>query len=153
MDEVRSPRRILEDEGRTLGRYILGEGPAMFILEKYVQAHAAGVVEPPGGADSFDRLVVEVAQGGHGLTRFADSYCALFRRGGLLRRKLSLLVALLESVAPTDAAVDRVTAPGRTRTFLDAAFRAAAFAVLAAFSIPVFGPAHLALRRRSGGRA
>jgi hypothetical protein len=42
------------------------------------------------------------------LARSADAYCAIFHRRGALRRKLIVLAAILEHVAPTSEVFDRV---------------------------------------------
>ena len=63
--------------------------------------------------------------------RWADSYCALFRRNGILRRKLILLAAILEHVAPTNEAFDNVKPSSAARTF----FSIGAFGLTSAVSV------------------
>jgi nucleoside-diphosphate-sugar epimerase len=101
-------KRVLEAECRSFAAYLVGAAPISYIEEQYTKAaHAHGLgfdEEFPG----FDRVTLALARRGRMLARWADAYCSIFHRGGPLRRKLIVLAAILEHVAPTNEVFDRV---------------------------------------------
>ncbi|MCC6407823.1 MAG: hypothetical protein IT453_11695, partial [Planctomycetes bacterium] len=73
-------------------------------------------------------------------TRLADAHARLFRNGGLLRRKLVLLLALLETHADTVGRVDAPSVSGPVAFVVETALRLAVFALLALLGLFVFLP-------------
>ena len=139
----------LERECEVFARYLTGADASDYLRRKYREAHAVGVL---GAGDSaFDRVLVTVARRGPWYTRFADTHARVFANGGLLRRKLVLVLALVECSAPA-----RVDAP-RSRSalgfLLRAAWLGAGFALLCALAALVFMPVRLACRLAGGSRA
>jgi hypothetical protein len=114
--------RQLERECSVFCRYLCGEEPSDYVRAKYRAAHEVGAVEPPNGATSFDRALVAIARRGTWLTRAMDSYSRVFEDGGLLRRKLVLVLALLETKSPTDGAVDTPTSSSNAAFFASIAW-------------------------------
>ncbi len=103
-----SAERVLKAECRSLTAYLTGAPPSPYVEERYTRAaHVHGL-----GFDAdfscFDRATLWLARRGRMFARWADAYCALFHRAGPLRRKLVVLAAILEHVAPTSEAFDRV---------------------------------------------
>jgi len=90
----------LDRECRIFSRYLTGQPPTPYILEKYREYHRitgtfAGLEE-----NRFDRLLVDLAARSPVLARIADSYASRFRKHGALRKKLVLLLALSECAPP-----------------------------------------------------
>lgn len=81
-----------------LARYLTGVAPDAYVTEKYCLAHERTTHYELYGA--FDRLLLSVALRGKFLARVADSYASVAARRSALRRKLILLVAILESCPP-----------------------------------------------------
>lgn len=77
-------------------RYLVGIEPSDAVRVAYRRAHGVEAVEPPHGSTPFDLLLVGLARWGGSFARFADVQARFLAKGGLLRRKLVLLVALLE---------------------------------------------------------
>ncbi len=96
----------LARECRTFCRYLTGRLPDGYVTEKYAEAHR--VVADYSRGSRFDRLLVGFAAGGSARASFADSYASLFARQSLLRRKLILLLAILESCAPARGFLDAI---------------------------------------------
>jgi hypothetical protein len=104
------PERIarLERECSVFSRYLASADAGDVLRRHYVRAHDPGMHGPvaPGAAD--DPLVAW-ARGGPWRARLADVYASRFDRSGPLRRKLVLMVAMLESIGETSRRVDRPT--------------------------------------------
>jgi hypothetical protein len=97
---------VLHRECEVFCRYLVGRPPDAYILAKYVEAHQ--LTRNYAGGSRFDRLLVAVAAWATVFAGLTDSYCALFARQCLLRRKLILLLAILESCAPAHGFFDAI---------------------------------------------
>lgn len=126
----------LERESDVFARYLTGGGGDDYLRRKYREAHERGALGP--AASAFDRALVSVARRGTWWTRLADAHARLFLRGGLLRRKLVLVLALLECREP--ARVDVPVAGSLPGFCLRAAWLGASFALLAALAALLFLP-------------
>ena len=91
-----------------LTRYLSGSDPTAAVVDAYQRAHVLGVV----GARlaRFDRLLTALAGRHPSLTRVVDSYATALARTSTLRRKLVLLLAILESSWPVCETIDLVSA-------------------------------------------
>jgi hypothetical protein len=98
----------LEQECRVFTRFISRVEPSPYVTRKYVDAHRLGPDLAP--ADLFDGWLVAVARSSPPLTRLADAYARHFAPRTTLRRKLVLLLAILESSPPFNRVIDRVPA-------------------------------------------
>jgi hypothetical protein len=113
----------LERECDTFCTAMIGHPPPESVRAAYVRAHEAGSIQR-GLSEKptrFDDWLVRFARGGPARTSLADSYSVLFARTTPLRRKLVLLLAILESTAPTSRIVDTPD-PGSSHGFLVSAF-------------------------------
>jgi hypothetical protein len=94
----------LEAECRVFTMHLLGCLPDPYVIRKYVDAHK---VSPAfSGGNRFDDLLVRVAAERPALTKLADSYARIFTPTGLLRKKLVLLLAILETSGPSYHLID-----------------------------------------------
>ncbi|NNE43307.1 MAG: hypothetical protein HKN12_03790, partial [Gemmatimonadetes bacterium] len=135
----------LEAECRAFVRYLIGEEPSAYVIEKYRAAHQPGVMGPAVEAD--DPLTA-IARRGPGLARLVDSWAVFFARGGTLRRKLILLVAILENIGASSAKVDTPDPGTPLGFFLGLGFKGVRFAltlVVALVAVPVL--------KRTAGKA
>ncbi len=141
----------LERECRLWSRYLAGVTPSAYLTARYIECHRRSELfrTPP---DAVDAMLLRVGRMGRFGALLADTYATLVRPGSLLRRKLVLLLALMECVPPTsdllDSPIARTRAGGLVRMSFEAALSLAALAI----SLAVLGPLHLALARgpRSG---
>lgn len=140
-------RQRLEREARVFSTALVGAPPTAYVVRHYVRGNESLALAPAAG---FDAALVAIARRAPWLTRTADAYAGLFARRATLRRKLTLLLALLESVAPSDTAfAARAGSPAATACRLAAtATGALALALLAAL---VLAPLQLASRLRVRG--
>ena len=116
-------RQTLERECTTLTRYLVGAPAPAPCLAAYLRAHVGAPDRGPGAfADApsaalIDRWTVWLGRRGGVATRLADAYCTLFRRGGPLRRKVTLALALLEHAPPHHGALHAGSGTGTIRTW------------------------------------
>jgi len=133
----------LERECDVFCRYLSGAAPSEYVRAQYLSAHATGVVEPEGGATRFERAVVALARNGPALTRVLDSYSRVFANGGLLRRKLVLVLAVLEVRSPHAEAIDTPTGTSSFAMLLVMAWLGVRFALSLAVGALLLLPVRL----------
>jgi hypothetical protein len=132
-------------------RYLTKQAVTPYVLEKYRDAHVRHPRLDAATAPRFDRLLVAIARA-HGLGAWlVDTYTAVFLKPAIIRQKWVLLVAILESTAPTAAIFDAPDSGNRGALFLWLAGRGAAFAFGLGVSAIMFLPVHLILAAMSGG--
>jgi len=100
-----------------------------------------------------NRIRFVMSRGEAGAANMADAHARVFQAGGLLRRKLVLMLAILESSGDTESRVDSVTAESRLGFLVGMGFRMAGFATLLILGTLVFLPLKaLAVLETVGGR-
>jgi hypothetical protein len=138
-------------EFRVFGRYLVGRDPGAGALAHYERWHATNGNAEAASAPPIDRVLVAVARIHPVATRIADAYCARLRRVSLLRRKLVLVLALIECSPETYALVEEPRSSGRAgawaRLVASGAVEGLAFVAGAIVLAPVH--AVLALARRA----
>ncbi len=139
----------LAREAGVFARYLIGAPAGDYAAEQYAAGHAALPTSCPPPAAG--RVLVRVAAAHPLLTRIADAYVRLFAPRSLLRHKLVLLLAILESSAGSHPAfAPRPASPLGVVLRLAAAGTAFAFCLVA--GIILLGPLHLVSRVTGGGR-
>jgi hypothetical protein len=139
----------LEAECHSLCRYLIGKSADPYVSARYIQAHALGSVGPPTG--ERDAVLAWAAAQSPVLAGFADAYASVFARDGLLRRKLALMLALLETRLETYRALDAPTTTSRAALIVRLCATTCAMAVRAAIAAAAFVPL-LAVYRLAAGR-
>jgi len=132
MDEPGGGETLIA-ECRVFCRYLVGIGPPSDVVAAYQKAHALGVVNL-GRPTPMDRALLRVAGMGPALARTADAYAAVFARSGLLRRKLVLLIAILESRASTATLLDTAVPGSLALWVVGVAIQSAAWTVRVALA-------------------
>ncbi len=121
-------------EAKVFGRYLIGREVAPHLVERYVQAH--GALGALLGAGEESRAVA-FARRRPRLLPFLDAAAALLDPRGLLRRKLLLMLAVLEA-SPEYAAEFLPRPQSRTLLVARLAGRGIAAAFKAAAGIPIY---------------
>ena len=132
--------RHLAAECRVFCRYLTGEAPGAQVIDAYCRAHDQGDVAQGRVISIFDHALVWLARSASVATALADAYAAVFARTALLRRKLVLLLAIMESSWPTCESIDSVTSCSRSRLLIGVGLRALMFAMAALASGIVLSP-------------
>jgi nucleoside-diphosphate-sugar epimerase len=91
----------LDRECVTYTRYLVRQDPTEYIVEKYCDAHQYSEVLDDTNAPAFSNFLVRMSARNSFFTQLADAYTSIFYKRSLFRNKLVLLVAILESCAPT----------------------------------------------------
>ena len=108
--EVRLSRTIdepLEREAEAIGRYLLGSAPSAVEIERYVRGVRALFPDAP----RRETAVVEFALRRPWALPLLDGACGLVEPDSLLRRKLILMLAVLETSPGLAEAFEPVTGP------------------------------------------
>jgi hypothetical protein len=108
---VSEPRRhdALALECQRLTMYVLGERAEPDVIAAYVRAHLYAGLESRAATAARDRALLQLASVGAWGIRAADAYSALLAKDSLLRRKLALIIGILESRGASAARVDTAT--------------------------------------------
>ena len=129
----------LEAECHALCRYLTGVDADAYTSAKYIQAHAIGSVGPAAGwCDAV--LAWAAATQGPLAAQCADAYAAMFVRHGLLRRKLALMLAVLETRLDTYRALDAPTTASKTAVIARVCATACAMVIKAAIAAAALVP-------------
>ena len=129
----------LQRECDVFCRYLVGAAPAAYVIAQYVDFHTPDRFQP----DRFDGFLIRLASRGPLFTRLADTYASRFARRAILRRKLVLLLALLESTPPSSDYVDTVD----RSAFLRMAAWTAVYLVMLVAGAVLLAPAQWILSR------
>lgn len=108
----------LRAESRIFGAHLVGTASPPYVEDQYVKACRARGLAFDDQFDCFDRASLWLARKGRLFARWADAYCAIFRRSGALRQKLLVLAAILEHVAPTSESFDQTQPRGAVSSAL-----------------------------------
>src|SRR5262245_5353648 len=114
----------LAQECRVFCRYLVGVEAAEDVVRAYQRAHDVSGLKL-NAATPMDRALLQLASGGATMTRIADSFAAPIVPGGALRKKLVLLLAILESRGASASRVDRAVPGSRALWVIGAAFHGA----------------------------
>jgi hypothetical protein len=109
------PRSRLSAECDVFCRYLADRPAPREVVSAYRRAHECGVVSFDCSGPAIDCALLRIARRSPLLTRAADAYAVTFAKSSLLRRKLVLLLAILESFGETIGAVDTVLPGSRGR--------------------------------------
>jgi hypothetical protein len=143
--ETGVPRR----ECNRFCRLLTGVQPTQYVADKYVAAHVAQVSLRDPASDPVEHMLLEAARSGDLALRCADMYARFFRPGGLLRRKLVLLLAICENAPSMHERVDRAHAQSALRAWLHIVAIMLSSAGILLLALLYFGPRHLFTRTRS----
>ena len=122
----------LEQECRTFTRYLVRRDPTPYVIGKYAAAHTASpaMAQAEGkGSSRFDVRLTAIARRHPLLAVMADAYARIFAPRGLLRKKLVLLLAIIETSPVLFPEVDLVRTPPVALQAVALGVRFALFAV------------------------
>ena len=142
---VEGARPALEDEAHAFSLALIGAAPDAYVAAQYARAHQNLPLQP---ATPFDRVLLALAARGPWALRAADGYARIFAPTSALRRKLCVLVAILESASPSDAAFASAETP-RAAVVVQLLLTGVGFALLLGAGVIVLAPIHLASRLKA----
>lgn len=131
---------LLAHEFEIFARRLLGVGGSPVLLEAYRRAHRVRAAEF-SPRDRFDRHLLVVARRGGIFLWLADAHARRFRNAAVLRKKLCLVLALLECDPERSARLDSVGRGGAVGFWLIAILRGGAAVAAAVVAALWFLPA------------
>jgi NADH dehydrogenase len=99
-----TPDAVIDAECRLFTAHLTGHPPDAYVTTTYRRLLAASPALH--AVDRFDGFLVRFARAGALAVKLADGYAALFARASLLRRKMVLLLAILETRPPFSRMID-----------------------------------------------
>lgn len=139
--------RRLERECDVFTRYLTGRSAAAYVGGKYLDAFTGAQQSRLAACGRFDRLLLALARSHPLLTRVADIYSRFFSSGSVVRRRLVMLLALLESHAASIERLDSPTCGGLPGFVLGMGIRGTVSLLLLLTALPVLLPLQLLLGR------
>jgi len=137
---------LLDRECSVFCRYLIGQKPDDYVKRKYWEAHRDHTLSGSGLSNRFDSLLVKIAGISPWTTKPIDVYARVFQPHSLVRKKLILLLAILESCAPTYEYLDIVDSANVLRFFMASFQRCFIFAVLLLVATVAILPIGLVVR-------
>lgn len=134
--------RQLERECRVFTKHLTGSEPGEYVLERYIGAHR--VRTEFTSRSRLDRFLCSFAGFSPLMARLADGWAVVFAPTSVLRRKLILLLAMLESCAPHYRRLEEVRG-GRARILAGLAVRGVAAVLTMLVALFIFVPARVLL--------
>lgn len=117
-------------ECRVYTRYLTGQLPDDYISKKYAEALSPGQPLGQGLQVRFDALLLRLAAIHPLFTRAVDAFSRFFYTNSTLRKRLIMLLALLETQAATAAELDYPDKAGMTEFMLAMIMQLTVFAIL-----------------------
>ena len=133
----------LDRECLAFSAYLIGQRPNEYVMEKYRDAHASSGIIGPNEKPFLDRFLIGLAAVHPIGAKLVDAYTAVFYKKSAVRRKWILLLAILESCAPTYKYFDLPDAGGRLWLAVGLLWRGFGFISAFSLSVILFAPAHL----------
>ena len=139
---------IIDRECEVFSRYLVNQPPTAYIHRQYEMAVLARDLANEAELAPFDRRTLGLARRNVFFTRVADAYCAIFHPHGVLRRKLILLLAILEHAPPTATLFDRPKIRGTIGVATNLLLLGMKFGLLLLLGILLLLPSHLFWRKQ-----
>ena len=146
-------RAIWDRECRIFGRYLLGQEPTDYVRQKYTDFHRRAAGGDLQLQSRLDGLLLRFARANVWGTHLADAYATQFFGNATLRKKLVLVLALLECSPPGCEVIDKTFAGGRLLIGLRLAWYGVTTAVMLVVATAVLGSASAYFKLSGGNHA
>lgn len=133
----------LDDECNLFCYYLINQKPNKYVSEKYQEGHKLNNINRNHALGNFDKLLINIARISPLFTRLVDVYTRIFFKNAVLRKKLVLLLAILESCAPTHNYIDSVDTFSKTTFYIRMFEKGLSFIHTLLISSIIFMPFHI----------
>jgi hypothetical protein len=140
---------VVTAECRTFARYLSGVDASPYVQAGYARLLPSAAVSPQASARLIERSLLAVARQGELPVRVADVYARFFLPRSALRRRLVLVLAMLENTPVSERPLNSAYEGSLPAVVLHLALTGIASVGCLLVGLVVFGPLHLA----SGGDA
>ncbi len=139
----------LNAECRVFTQHLLGCDPDDYVAAHYRAAHAGMPTLSPRGR--FDRALLSFARISPLCAKIADAYASLFLRAGALRKRLVLLLAILETRPPFSTMIDQALGGSTLLLLIRLGARTAAALISLLVGTLIFTPTRIVLAMMGKG--
>jgi hypothetical protein len=133
---------LLDSECRTFCMYLSGRMPERYILKKYREGHKIEQLRDEK-CSAFDRVLLGLARRRVFFTRLVDCYTRRFYQTALVRKKLILLLSMLECTAPYFTSFETVSSSSRFLIIISFFKETILFSIFFLLSVLIFAPIQL----------
>ncbi len=140
----------LELECSAFTNYLININPDKYIIEKYIQGHKISSINKE--TDFFNALLIKAANRNSFLLKLADAYTSIFYKSAVLRKKLLLLLAIMECCPSTYHHIDTVNKGSAISLYMRMGQKAFLFLMSLLASMIVFLPFRFYSSLRNGSR-
>ena len=130
-------------ECRTFARYLSGADPTDYATSCYIRLLPSAAVSDRAHRLLIERVLVGAGRAGSLPLRIADAYARFFLPRSLLRRRLILLLAILENSAPTERRFNSGTEGSLPGLVIRLAATLVASGLCLVAGVIAFGPVHI----------
>jgi hypothetical protein len=134
------PGSSLDEECTVFCRYLINETPDRYVLNKYREGHEANPALKAPDSDRLEGLLVRIAKKSPFFANLVDAFTSIFSRFSVFRKKLVLLIAILESYGPLHHHFDSADKSGRLPLFMKMVGRGLLFMGALVLSIVIITP-------------
>jgi hypothetical protein len=145
MEVATTDMNVVDRECEVFCRYLVGQAPNGYVKQKYRAAHQIGALRS-GPEQVPDGFLVKAASIAPWSAKIIDTYTRFFRPSSTVRKKLIVLLAILETCAPAHVYLDCVDSPSIPLLFLRLVQRCITFALVVLIGMFVIFPVELTLR-------
>jgi hypothetical protein len=148
MKEPLMDAETLNRECSVFSIYLVGQPPSEYVKKKYRAAHQTGSLlgAPAHPGDDF---LVRVARIGPRSAKLIDGYTRVFRPFSTVRKKLVLMLAILESCAPAHKYLDSADSAAFLVLLLRVVSHCLTFIVMVVIGLFLVFPAELIMRGKA----
>lgn len=138
--EIERSKKSLKHECIRFTEYLINSKSNAYIEKKYIKGHKYNRIENNIGR--FDTFLIKLTNKNTFMVRLADIYTTVFYRKSVFRKKLILLLAILESCSTTYSKIDSLNTDSKVSLFIKTLQKTLVFLVLLFVSSIVLFPIH-----------
>jgi hypothetical protein len=99
-ERIQAIEQQLKLECKIFSHYLVQREPSEYVIQKYIEAHETSNLFKESTTSSFDKILLNLTTRYPKAVKFVDSYSAFYLKGSLFRKKIILLMAILENCSP-----------------------------------------------------
>ena len=145
-DEDNRFEDMLNLESVKFCKYLVGIFPDSYVSAKYVEGHKKTGLFPYSEIPLLDRFLLKISRIHPLLTKMADSYARIFYKKAAIRKKMLLLLAILECHMPYYSLLDTPDCRDRSSAYLLIFKKSLSFAATLTGSLLLIGPFHITFK-------
>jgi len=130
----------LKRECRVFCQYLFNKEPSNYVVQKYIEAHEPANLNLSNWVNPREELLLKISTWNRFFTRLIDSYTVIFWKTSLIRKKLILLVAIIESSDQAHQQVEGINNTNKPLILLRIAARLVTFIFILSLSLIIIFP-------------